>query len=95
MLRDMEAFGVFVQITSAMETCVDPWLQLFLEATACLLAHVASGFALILNQFLLGVGGKTVSNYAGLVSPGGACSASLFLSPLILYSSPRRAVMLL
>lgn len=84
---------MFVHITSAVETCVEPWLQLFLEATACLLAHVANSFALMLNQFLLGVGGKTDSNYAGLVSP--ACSASLFLSPLILYGLPCRAVMLL
>lgn len=83
MLRDREAFGIFVLSTSAMETCVDPWVQLFLEASACQPAHVAGGFALMLNQLLLGVGGKADSNYAGLVLPGGArcVSLSLFLPP--------------
>ena len=95
MLRDREAYGMFILSTSAMEICVDPWVQLFLEASACLPAHVADGFALMLNQLLLGVGGKADSNYAGLVLPGRARSPSLSLSPPILYSLPRRAVMLL
>lgn len=81
MLRDREAVGVFVLSTSTMETCVDPWVQLFLEASACLPAHVAGGFALMLNQLLLGVGGKADSNYAGLVLPGGARSPSLSSPP--------------
>lgn len=78
--------GVFILSTSAMETCVDPWVQLFLEAPACLPAHVAGGFALMLNQLMLGVGGKSDSNCAGLVLPGGAHSPSLSLSPPVLYS---------
>lgn len=95
MVRKREAFGVFVLNTSAMETCVDPWMQLFLEASACLPAHMAGGFALTLNQLLIGVDGKADSNYAGLVLPGGIRSPFLSLSPPIPYSLPCRAVMLL
>lgn len=73
----------------------NPWMQLFLEASACLPAHVAGGFALTLNQLLLGVDGKAHSSYAGLVLPGGVRSSFLSLSPPILYSLPCRAVMLL
>lgn len=79
---------MFVLSTSAMETCVDLWVQLFLEASACLPAHVAGGFALMLNQLVLGVGGKADSNYAGLVLPEGAHSPSLSFSPCTLQLCP-------
>lgn len=65
--------------TSAVETCMDPWIQLFLEASVCLPAHVAGGFALMMNELLLGVDGKADSNYAGLV-PSWRCMFSLSLS---------------
>lgn len=41
MLRDREALGMFILSPTAVGTCVDPWVQLFLEASACLPAHVA------------------------------------------------------
>lgn len=77
LLRDREAFGVFVLSTSAMETC---WpTRAAVPGILCLSASPrGSVFALMLNQLLLGVGGKTDSNYAGLVPPGGAHSPSLF-----------------
>lgn len=91
MLRDKEAFGVIVLSTSAVETCGS--MGAAVSGSLCLSAScVAGGSALMLNQLLLGDGGKADSDYAGLVLPGGA---HFPLSPPILHSLPRRAVMLL
>lgn len=92
MLRDSEAFGVFVVSATAMETCRDPWGQLYLEAPACVPTCLAAGFGSMLNQLLLGAGRKADSDFTDLVLPGFTHS----LSPSLCFAAlPCRAVRLL